>query len=76
MRNTWIVAAAAAALTSAGVGVAWAQDKPDQAPTAKMQGQDQTRATNNMDKQAQVPSAKMKGQTGAAPTAAPTDTPK
>ena len=66
MRNTWIVAAAAAGLTAAGFGSAWAQEKQDQAPTAKMQGQDQTGAANNMDKQA--PTAKMQGQdqTGAA----------
>ena len=68
MRNTWIVAAAAAALTTAGFGSAWAQEKQDQAPTAKMQGQDQTGAANNMNKQDQAPTAKMQGQdqTGAA----------
>ena len=67
MRNTWIVVAVAAALT-AGCGSAWAQEKQDQAPTAKMQGQDQTGAANSMDNQA--PTAKMQGQdqTGAANT--------
>ena len=57
MRNTWIVAAAAAGLTAAGFGSAWAQEKQDQAPTAKMQGQDQTGAANNMDKQGAAQSA-------------------